>query len=212
MRPRAAGFTLVEMLIALALLSLLVVALTISIRTISQAQTKVDERLSKNEAVRLSAAFLRQTLSWASLKKRVPLDKDAPQLGMVGTAEEITWIGALPARYGAGGLYWLRLTAMNSKLIFSFMPYRGIERVPDWSIAETRELLQDVTRMSLAYQEDDASAWADSWASAEKLPQRVRLSVDAKGVNWPGLIVPVRAGRPATERSGGPVHGPVNER
>ncbi|MBK9217500.1 MAG: hypothetical protein IPL70_03135 [Uliginosibacterium sp.] len=200
------------MLIALALLALLVVALTISIRTISQAQTKVDERLSKNEAVRLSAAFLRQTLSWASLKKRMPLDKDAPQLGMVGTAEEITWIGLLPARYGAGGLYWLRLAVINSKLIFSFMPFLGMERAPDWSIAETRELLQEVSRISVAFQEDGSSAWADSWASADKLPQRVRLGVDAKGVNWPGLIVAVRSGRPATERSGGPVHGPVNER
>ncbi|MBQ9578115.1 MAG: type II secretion system protein, partial [Ottowia sp.] len=56
------GFTLVEVLIALTMLSLLMLALTSAVHGMGQAEARVERRIESGEDWRMTLNLLRQTL------------------------------------------------------------------------------------------------------------------------------------------------------
>lgn len=67
-RPAARGFTLIEVLIALTLLSLLMLALTGAMRAMGQTSEGVERRIEAEDDYRIAQAFLRDILAQASAR------------------------------------------------------------------------------------------------------------------------------------------------
>src|SRR5256885_9315800 len=63
---RQKGFTLVELLVVMALLSLLMLGLASAMSTVSQTQERVDARLDRMDHQRVSIGFLRTVLGQRS--------------------------------------------------------------------------------------------------------------------------------------------------
>src|SRR5450830_1504104 len=104
------GFTLVELLVAMSLLSLVMLALVSALRTAAQTEERVDRKLQSADELRLVSSFLREVLGRISVQK-TPLVKqagDSPYF-FRGEPNEISWLGVLPARHGVGGRHHLRL-------------------------------------------------------------------------------------------------------
>lgn len=208
--PRARGFTLVEVVIAVALVSLIMLALVAALRTFGVSATRLEEISLRADSVRLVERFLRGAISGASPRLHVRSEDLGAEPWFRGASTEMVWVGPVPPRNGAGGLYHLRLSLsgdVSQRLVLQMLPFAGDDAEPDWSTAPEMVLLEPVGRFSVAYQRLGRRDWSDAWADPAVLPARVRLSVSSGGTPWPDLVFRVLVAQPgdqvAQENAGG---------
>ncbi len=193
------GFTLIELLVVMTLLSLIVLALSSSLQSMAQTQERLDARLTRTEDLRVTGGFLRSILGRV-VQHRKPgvLQVGENPFLFSGQAHEIAWIGIMPARYGAGGRYFLRLSledeAGRNALVLRYSPWKDDGVVPDWSSADRYVLLQSVEALDFTYEDEapEPPVWTSAWKSADVLPARVRISLVGDGKAWPDMVVPLR--------------------
>jgi general secretion pathway protein J len=198
-RGSMAGFTLVEILVVMTLLSLVMLALGAAMRTIAQTEQRVDLRLQRADELRVATNFLSSTLGRISARKStVPTQAGTSTYQFSGNPDEAVWIGVMPARFGAGGRYFFRLAlerfGSDRGLVIRFVPWTPGAVIPPWNTAESRVLVGGVQGMSLEYAEPNSGiGWQPQWREADKLPTRVRIALRTGTGDWPELIIPMRA-------------------
>lgn len=206
--PQQRGFTLVEMLVSVALLAVIMVALGGALRTVAQTEERVDERLDRADDMRNTVAMLRQVLSRVSARK-VPAA--AGNTGEVvqfrAVASGIEWVGIMPARPGVGGRHFFRLQIEEisgvRELVLRFVPWsESPGAVPDWGRADYRLLGHRIGQLSVKAQGRPAvgppvpgwpEGWVPGWPVAEQLPERVQLELADERGAWPPLVIPLVA-------------------
>lgn len=193
------GFTLIEILVVMTLMSMVMLALGAAMRTIAQTEERVDQRLQRADDMRVATGFLSSTLGRISPRKSAAPTQVGQSLYLfAGAQSAMTWVGVMPARYGAGGRYFFRLSletvGSHAALVIRFSPWLGNAVFPDWAMAESRVLVANATGFALEYADDDGSgtAWLPQWSDAQRLPTRVRISVRTPAGDWPYLIVAMR--------------------
>ena len=75
MTARHRGFTLLELLVVMSLLSVIMIGLTSALRTMAQTESKIDQRLERLGEMRVVLAFLVQTLTRVSAQKNSGRDR-----------------------------------------------------------------------------------------------------------------------------------------
>lgn len=219
MKRSARGFTLVEILVAMSLLSLVMLGMASAMRTMADTESRVDTRLARTDKVRTIERFLLQVLGRVSYQRASSLNRAAvPAAGSVqggdvlrfeAGADSIAWVGIMPARPGMGGRYFFRLAAEPSgqgqDLVLRHLPWspEQADLFPDWNSAESETIVRNLTSFSVEAQAERApdaaaqaawtSAWQTGWPVATALPERLRLRIADEAGEWPLLIVPVRA-------------------
>lgn len=108
---RGSGFTLVELLIALAMVGLITLLLFSALRIGARAWDAVDLVAERTGALRLARDFLQRTLSQA---RGTTLIFDGAQVSaFAGDAERLEFVAPLAERVGVPGVYILRLTLVG---------------------------------------------------------------------------------------------------
>ena len=195
-RRQRAGMTLIEVIVAMAVLSLIVLALGASLRGISQSAQRVEQRVDGIDEMRVGVAFLRELFGRASVV-RVP----GPQRKLLFDASpvELAWVSVMPARFGAAGRYAFRLAVEpaadgSQALVLRYAPWPpDAQAFPDWAGAEWRVLAAHVDGLRLGYGGSGmAQGWRGDWVDAEKLPAHVRIDLGTSQGPWPPVILPVR--------------------
>lgn len=98
------GFTLVEMLVSVALLAVIMVALGGALRTVAQTEDRVDVRLDWSDDVRTTVSLLRQMVGRVSARKiPAPAGNTGEIVQFRASPAAIEWVGIMPARPGVGG-------------------------------------------------------------------------------------------------------------
>ena len=208
-RPSSAGFTLVEVLVAVSLLAIIMVALGGAMRTMAQTETRVDQRLQRMDDLRVATGFLQQVLGRVSGRKQpAPQGQGGQQVAFRATPTSIEWVGIMPARHGLGGRYFFRLQpeelATGPALVLRFAPWdAAAPTFPDWSQATARVLMPALGQFGVeaegrptltqALPADWPVGWVPGWPVPHQLPQRVRISWGTTQSAWPDLVVPIRA-------------------
>lgn len=201
------GFTLMEVLIGMALLSLLMLALGATMQSAAQAQERIDARLRSAEDLRLSAYFLQDVLSQASLRAIGRDGLERPRFFFDGQAQSLEWAGAMPARYGLGGRHFMRLAlepgegpaSGQGTLTLRYLPWQESIRALDWAAAPRQTLAAPVRALTLRYQRAEDGQWLDQWPPSgdtpthARLPAAIALSVDGPQPAWPLLAVAMHA-------------------
>jgi general secretion pathway protein J len=207
---RQGGFTLIEILVAMALLSGIMLALGASMRTLALSQERIDARLAATDDLRTSTNLLRSTLERISVRRVPGVRPVGSSLFLFEpTAQSLAWVGVMPARYGAGGRYFFRLgvepTATGPSLVLRFLPWVDSDAFPDWSQAEAREVARQVTTFAIAYADERApeAGWQSGWTPMDRLPGRVQLTVQTQSEYWPPIVVAVHALKLPSGGSGG---------
>lgn len=178
------GFTLLEILVALAVLGFLMLGLAQGTRFGLSAWDSQARQLARSGDLDVADRALRRIVT-----QLVPTD-DVRQPGLRGTAQsleavtELPTAAALPTRQAVVGLGVDRL----GRLVLRWTPYLHARRLGPPPAPQESELLRGLQRIDLAYW--SAGAWVGAWARPE-LPELVRIRlVFARGDarRWPDIV------------------------
>lgn len=196
------GFTLIEILIALTLFSLILVMVFSTLHSSNKSWQASDKQSELNDERRLVFNFIRKQLS-----ETVPLiliDGKKNAVIFKGEPEQAYFVSRLPAHRGGGGLHLLSLAVSkqedDSSLILRYQAITAdmdlYEDHPDEDI-ETVSLINNVDSIEYAYfgqkNEDKKPSWYDEWKDEERLPRMLRIQISSKDSSfWPELFVNIR--------------------
>lgn len=168
------GFTLLELLIVIAILGMIVVALGGGVRFAGRAwltQERQSAGLSDRDAV-----------------QNVIRGLIASGRAFEGNSASLRFVAPLPSALGRAGLYDIDLRAADEQLVLGWKPhFSGSSAIP-LDTTET-ELARNVTEFSLAYFVAPAG-WQSATPDKTKPPGLIRITVRTdNGFPWPALIV-----------------------
>ncbi|WP_342153896.1 prepilin-type N-terminal cleavage/methylation domain-containing protein [Methylorubrum sp. SB2] len=193
------GFTLIEMIVSLALMSLIAMLLIQSLQATGLV-TRSAQRLGAQEEVQLVRGHLRRTLANVVRRRR-----DGKRVAFLGQS------GALTATIGANAEAE-RISQIAFGLTTAAAPDGSVALVEDTRVtSETatgpqREVLLDgILGLRLRYfgtlgqggASDWQPRWVTTWPRNDRLPTLVEVSVDfpaADARRWPALVLPLGAG------------------
>jgi general secretion pathway protein J len=196
---RAAGFTLVELLIALSLLALMSGLLYGTLSLSATSWDRGEAKATQAGDMRLTEEFLRQSLT-AQHPLRLHKVADQP-LYFQGTRDSLAFAGVMPGRAG-GGIYYFRLAVKSyddkSRLTLArVIPDYAATTLPDFSGADESVLAEGIAGVTFGYFGRDPDSdpanpatCRDHWDDPQTLPLMIRVDVTpVKGPAWPTLVV-----------------------
>lgn len=196
----AKGFTLVELLVSMALLSMVMVGMLSVMRSMAQAQDRVEHRLDDSDDLRVATAFIDNVMGHVSARKpQRALQPGESPFQFSARPQELIWVGVMPARFGMGGRSYFRLALEAGQggqaLVLRFAPWDGAARLPDWSTAQSTVIAPVVTSFAMFYEDawQPVPQWVSAWQRVDSLPARVRIELATGTGPWPLWIVPMRA-------------------
>lgn len=194
---RQRGFTLLEMLIAFSMLSLLFLALFSSFNTIGRGWDAAERKMLKTEDMRLISEFLRSQLSQAMVV-RVQGD-EGPVYAFEGEDYFVRYAAPLQPLQNSGGVYLIELAVSvdsnGKKLEMRYAPYR-----PDLSwddaLGEVEPVLVYAGLRSVRFEYfaadnvDDEPSWEYSWMDEPVYPLLLKVILEDKDQRvWPELVI-----------------------
>lgn len=195
MRRAAAGFTLMEVLLAT---SLMAAALALGFGILRAAGATVargEAMAERNERIRAVSQFLRQRIGGAGAIA-FGLDADSGQsLRFAGDARSMRFVAELPAYLGRGGpqLHALQVGGAGQvrRLEVGFQLLRAGEALP--ASRPPEPLADELAEVEFAYRALAADGrpgpWERVWTAPQALPMQVRVRIrDARGP-WPEMVV-----------------------
>ena len=197
---QARGFTLLELLIAVALMALLMVGMGSTLMTVAQTQTRAQHKLEQVDRDRVTIHFLR-TL-WSSVSPIKDASASVAAAGsqpnfFQGTAHAVQWLGVMPARFGAGGRTHFRIAVQASTqgqgedLVLWFVPLDLEQPAADFQQARAYVLASGLESVEFAYlrRYQGESQWSAQWSHADELPHAIEVRVAAQGHVWPHTVI-----------------------
>lgn len=217
------GFTLVELLLAITLMSILLGLTYSGLRAATRSSHRGELMLAAGGELRASHQFLRRQLNqMLPLTFAVTEDADAIRIVFEGDARRIQFVAPMPGYLGAGGPQVQQVEIVNGDdgelvIQFSHALLQGFEqeRLLD---REPVILLEGVSSAGFEFlardEEGELIGWVASWDQQDILPVAVRLDLDfSEGLNldWPDLAAGVRVDEQALQSVGGDLGAPSYE-
>jgi len=204
----AQGFTLLELLVVMGLLSLIMVGLGGALRGMAQTEDRVDKKIDRTGEIRVVRQFVQSILGRVSGQTiDLPNSPGQQSVPFEATPDSLTWVGNLPARPDVGGRHFFRLSLedgpQGAQLTLRYAPWSTNFVWPDWSGTESRVLVKQVKTFAIQAQGQPPDlndttkpwpqGWQDGWPVTNGLPERLRLMIsDAQGA-WPEWVLPLQA-------------------
>jgi len=191
---RVRGFTLMEVMIALTILSMMMVAIVSSLRTFANTRATLETKTNRVDEIRMVSAFLRRSLE-ATMSSgggsNVPTFDivDDQQTYFFGTSSGLTWVAPMVGGAGFGGVNFMRLNLDGEELVLHWQPYRRDMDPVDWNRMKARTLVKDVEEYSVSYRSSYGGEWQEAWSDSASSPVSVRMNIKAGGKYWPELLV-----------------------
>jgi len=197
---RAKGFTLIEVIIALSILSMIMVATISSLRTFGNTKAVIERTTARVDEVRLVSAYLRASIQGAMPVVRIGASPEFQGFRgnygtfFLGSAQEMVWVAPVTAGAGFGGTFIIRLSREGDRLVMRWLPYdRNVANL-DWSGQVGETLTENLEEFTLGYRSGYEEDWIDSWDATQGLPVLVRLNLKSRGRYWPELVVGLDSG------------------
>jgi len=185
------GFTLIEVIIALALTALILASLSAALYGLSQGFAHATERSAREDSLNRVSLALHQAIEQARYIETP--GQEATFRSLLGTAETLDWLAYLPASSPQGGLHHWHLEPQDGELLLTLTPWiepkaQTENQEPPASLPP-HQIIGDLSGFKLSYQNAKTGEWTDQWDGL-LLPARIRLDIatHASGT-WPPIIV-----------------------
>ena len=204
MKRRAAGFTLVEVMLATVLLAGGLALAFASVRAAMAVSQRGEQIAADSERMRAVQALLRRQLGGAM---RSPIEVPDPTREPVyfqGDGEGMQFVADLPGYLGRGGPYLHTLQVDGApgqrRLLLDMVLLQEGERLPETPPRPPEVLADGLKDVTLRYRGVDPangqmSDWLPRWDDTRRLPLLVEVQiVPQRGAPWPPLVVAPRSG------------------
>ncbi len=199
-RQLSKGFTLIEVLIAMTLLSIMVVLLFTSLKICAQSWEKGENKMSDVNEVAVVYNFFQRHLPSA-----MPLWNDFSEtqersFAFQGTKQSLQFVSVFPASAGKSGAQLFSLEPQqkdNEQIInVSITPFYPVAEGEQWH-KEEAILLRHVEDFSLSYfgpaEEGAGSIWQEEWQAKNGQPQLIKINISTtNGIYWPEMIIALK--------------------
>lgn len=180
------GFTLIEIVIALALTSLIFATLGATLFGLTQGFAKATARAEREDTMLHVSQTLRRAIEQAAPR---PAQTGAGP-SLIGQPDSIEWLAPMPETSPYRGLHLWRLEAhtlgaTNRRLILTLTPWTpGASAAP----YPPQPLVEGLTQIRLHYQDTQSGQWTDHWEQARR-PLRVRIEIITQDNGpWPPIV------------------------
>lgn len=185
---RESGMTLVEVMISAVVLSLVMLALSASLRTFATTYTAVEQSADRTARLREVTYFLRHVLREAYSPHRGAFD---------ASSDELSWLAPLDRVGAAGGVVWLRLRRAGDALMLDFAipdseQVESARTDPAWGdVIPSETLLEGVRRFKVSVLNEPGreESLDDNDTLTNDLPPGVRVEWALEDTDWPPLVV-----------------------
>lgn len=187
------GFTLVEMIVALTILSLILLSTMTALSTLAKTQTTLNKRTTQVAQMRAVTSFVRRSLGQA-VTVSVELPDRTTSVYFYGSQSNIAWAAPLPIPGGQGGLSALKLYVDDAQqLILLVEPFSS---KPTWDNVRPLVLMEGVQAFSIAYKALANNDWVPLWElkAYNTQPAAVKLRLQVNNKYWPELIIALTSG------------------
>ncbi|MCK5871589.1 MAG: prepilin-type N-terminal cleavage/methylation domain-containing protein [Methylococcales bacterium] len=189
-KPRLSGFTLIEVLIALSLLSIMMLMLFAGLRISAKSWDKGDAKLVQINNMSAVHNFFHNQMASA-----LPLWDDFTELekqfSFQGSENTLQFVSTLPASSKRLGLQVFNLKLKNNKLWVAIKPFYPSLEPNQWKIEDV-VLLDKVNTLKMTYfgtQDDDSLAWQSEW-ERHYLPQLIAIEIETTdAIKWPQIVL-----------------------
>lgn len=201
--PNQPGFTLIEVLVAILLMSLLLAGAWGGIHTATKAIHSGDEAIERVNRVRVTQGFLRRQLSHAMPLAFGQENGNGQNLIFEGKSDSMRFVAPMPGYLSHGGPYVQTLkiarAGSGAELTFSDLMLNGFDltKVKPGDFKPTL-LIDGIGRGKFEYRGlgDDGKLgdWVDEWKDTDRLPVMVRIDFamrDDSGMDWPTMDIPL---------------------
>ena len=199
------GFTLMEVLVGMTLLSMMLVLLFGSLKMSSESWERGEKKiLDVNEAAAVYNFFRRY------LQTAMPLldytNNEEQALSFQGKKDALQFVSVRPASFigPREQLYSVSLERLGNEQVIkvAMTPFFPSAEGEEWQKDE-EILLRNVQHLSFEYFGSDEGEtnprWQDEWLMRSQLPQLIKIKiVDATQDVWPELIVDLKASASAS--------------
>lgn len=190
------GFTLVEVVVAMAVLSLLMLATVTGLRTLGNTQVALERKTARVDEVRTVSVFLRDLMESAIVGSGGGgLTLGGGSMGSTyfrlidGGAE---WKSTILFGESFGGTYVVRVAREGDELMLRWVEPLPNGRPPEkWDDTPSRVLVRELEEFSVFARKEFDSEWQDRWTESRQAPALVRMQVKSSGRFWPDLIMQV---------------------
>lgn len=202
------GFTLLELLAALALLSLLMLGVWSGIRTAAHTMHHGRARVDHLDKIRGAERFLRRNFSQAT---PIPWarDEDGRALVFSGGMHAMRFVAPLPGFLGRKGPQLQELALVPDghgtwrlEVSFAMLPPDGSQPQP---LGKPEVLLTDIRQGRFVYRgfnlKGQDLGWRPTWGRPTQLPSLVRVELQLADGRWPTLTAPLRVDGSAVNRA-----------
>ena len=198
----AGGFTLVELLLALTLMSMLLALAYGGLRAATRATDRGQTILEDSSRIRMAHQFVHRQLNQV-----LPLAFEQSEDGdertvFMGTPDRIRFVAPMPGYLGFGGPQVQELAIMRGddhlELVLSHALLQGFEE----SLLYERLpilLLEHIESASFSFlgldEEGELAGWTSTWETPGVLPESIALDIeftDEVYIQWPMLTASVR--------------------
>ncbi len=211
---RSAGFTLVELLLAITLMSFLLALAYGGMRAATRATQSGQLLLEESSSIRSAHQFVRRQINQMQpLPFAVAEDADLTRIVFSGNGRRIQFVGPMPGYLGSGGpqVQVLEIVSGNDgdelqfshALLQEFEPERLFDREP---IVLLDGIESGGFEFLVRDEEGTLAGWTPAWERSNQLPVAVSLGLafrSERPVIWPLLTTGVRVDEMAVAIGGG---------
>ncbi len=203
---RAGGFTLIEVLLATALLAAALALGFATLRAATATVSRGEVLAQRNERMRAVASFLRGRIGSARAIGFAQDSQTNAPIRFIGEVDRMRFVADLPDYLGRGGPYLHDISVVggernNVQLQVAFGMVQNAAEVTETSPRKPESLVDGLASVQFHYRAIDADGalgrWEERWTQSDRLPLQVSVKiVPAVGKTWPELIIalPVASG------------------
>lgn len=191
--PRARGFTLVEVVVALSVLALVLLATVTALRTFANTQTSLDRLTGRVDEVRNVSSTLRALVESAARGDNLEgLTLGGPSHAgtfVQGNQEQVAWKATLLFGERFGGVYLVRLAREGEQVVLRWQESGVNDRNARWVNTPSRSMVEAVQEFRVAYLPEQGADWQASWRADGPPPAALRLQLRSRDRWWPELVM-----------------------
>jgi len=190
---KTAGFTLIEIQIALLVLLLIVGVLMGSIQLAAKTSQATERLSTNNNDLRIISALLKQQIT--SIVPLKALEDSKTKLLFKGESDELYYVGYLPEHVVVGGPWLIHLYESDNQLWLDYRVFDSTRTIRENLSDDYQQvnLLSSIDAFSVEYYNQKNGNWKSTWTNIDRMPSAIKIQIDQAELTWPELITPIKS-------------------